>query len=172
ENKQQNNDIPTDAYITVKRDEKGEVEIYVGGKPATKYRGQNIWDVPYIKECFEWMQAQNPDIEEFHIGAFETLGEFARSGNPSSGFGPHTWCRLKFKNGKCGAWVFSITGISAADCALSCADDCAHDVRNYSGFRAAVFNAPIAKTVENPTVEIDGKGLAQFIVNSVYGKQK
>ena len=165
--------MPTDAYITVKRNEKGEVDIYVGGKPATKYRGQNIWEVPYIKECFECMQGQNPDIEEFHIGAFATRGdEWGETGNPSSGFGPNAWCRLKFKNGKYGSWVFGITFSSAASCAFYCADFCAYNVRDYAGFRAAVFDSPIAKTVENPTVEINGRGLAQLIVNSEYGKQK
>ncbi|MCQ2581076.1 MAG: hypothetical protein MJ164_02795 [Alphaproteobacteria bacterium] len=160
--------MPTDAYITVNAN-----GIFIDGKPATKYRGQNIWDVPYIKECFEWMQAQNPDIEEFHIGAFATPGAGrGQTGNPSSGFGPHAWCRLKFKNGKYGAWVFYRTHGSAASCAYNCASNCAYNVRNYAGFRAAVFNAPIAKTVENPTVEINGRGLAQLIVNSVYGKQK
>ncbi len=178
--------MPTDAYITVKRNEKGEVDIYVGGKPARTYHGQNIWDIPYIKEVFEWMQAQNPDIEEFHIGAFATRGDkMGQTGNPSSGFGPHAWCRLKFKNGKYGAWVFRRTNSSAADCANRCADYCAFYVRDYAVFRAAVFNAPIDKTPQpktpeiskdknnkNTTVGIDGKGLAQLIVNSVYGKQK
>ncbi|MCQ2581075.1 MAG: hypothetical protein MJ164_02790 [Alphaproteobacteria bacterium] len=136
--------MPTDTYITVKRNEKGEVEVYVGGKPATKYRGQNIWDVPYIKECFEWMQAQNPDIEEFHIGAFATPGAGrGQTGNPSSGFGPHAWCRLKFKNVKYGAWVFVCTYSSAAVCAGYCARLCADGVRRYADFRSAVFKAPI-----------------------------
>ncbi len=37
------------------------------------------------------------------------------------------------------AWVFSITGSSAADCANGCASSCARNVRIYAGFRAAVF---------------------------------
>ncbi|MBP9999077.1 MAG: hypothetical protein KBT14_00065, partial [Proteobacteria bacterium] len=144
ENKQQNNDIPTDAYITVKRDEKGEVEIYVGGKPTTKYRGQDIWDIPFIKKYFEWMQGQNSDIKEFHIGAFATPGyKEGETGNPSSVFGPNAWCRLKFKNGKYGTWVFNRTYGSAGNYAYLCAGRCALSVRTNAGFRDAVFRAPI-----------------------------
>ncbi|MBP9999688.1 MAG: hypothetical protein KBT14_03295, partial [Proteobacteria bacterium] len=144
--------MPTDAYITVKRNEKGEVDIYVGGKPATKYRGQNIRDIPYIKTCFAWMQEQNPDIEEFHIGAFATLDdERGETDNPSSGFGPHAWCRLKFKNGKYRSWVFVYTYSSAAFCAGYCAYYCAGYVRSRTGFCTAVFNAPIDKTSQPKT---------------------
>ncbi|MBP9999589.1 MAG: hypothetical protein KBT14_02745, partial [Proteobacteria bacterium] len=138
--------MPTGAYITVNAN-----GIFIDGKPARKYLGYNIWDVPYIKEFFAWMQGQNPDIEEFHIGAFETPGEFARSGNPSSGFGPHAWCRLKFKNGKYGAWVFYDTYGSAAFCANDCAYRCAGYVRSRTGFCTAVFNAPIDKTSQPKT---------------------
>ncbi|MBP9999076.1 MAG: hypothetical protein KBT14_00060 [Proteobacteria bacterium] len=171
--------MPTDAYITVRRNEQGEVDIYVGGKPATTYYGQDILNIPFIKEVFAWMQEQNPYIKEFHVGAFATRGyKKGKTGNPSSGLGPNSWCRLKFTNKKYGTWVFNRTYGSrdaydwTSHCASCCATSCAYAVRKRAGFRTAVFNAPIAKTVENPTVEINGGGLAQLIVNSVYGKQK
>ena len=40
--------IPDTEYITVKRDEKGDVGIFVGGKPATTYRGEKIDYINYI----------------------------------------------------------------------------------------------------------------------------
>ena len=98
-----------------------------------------------MKEVFAWMQEQNPEIEEFHFGAFETRGERAKPGNPSGKHGPNAWCRVKFKNGKLGAWVFFNSGSSAADCAYGCASYCASRVRSLAGFRAAVLGAVIDK---------------------------
>lgn len=120
--------IPNTEYITVKRDKNGQVGIFVGGKPATKYRGEYIYQADYVKDVFAWMQNQSPEIEEWHIGAFATAGKYAEVGNPSGNFGPNAWCRVKFKNGKLGAWVFRGTYSSAANCALDCAYYCA-DVR-------------------------------------------
>ncbi len=128
--------IPNTEYITVNAD-----GIFVGGKPATKYHDQEICNIDYVKEVFAWMQKQNPEIEEFHIGAFETHGEHAKPGNPNGVFGPNAWCRVKFKNGKLGAWVFDDTHSSAAGCAYDCADGCAYSVRDLASFRSAVFGA-------------------------------
>jgi len=128
-------DISNTEYITVNAN-----GIFVGGKPATKYRGEEIYEADYVKEVFAWMQEQNPEIEEFHIGAFETRGERAKPGNPNGVFGPNAWCRVKFKNGKLGAWVFFNSGSSAADCAFGCARYCASRVHSLAGFRAAVFD--------------------------------
>lgn len=132
-------------YITVKRDKNGRIDIFVGGKPATTYRGEDICGMQYVKEVFAWLQEQNPEIEEFHIGAFKTRGERAKPGNPNGVFGPNAWCRVKFKNGKLGAWVFRYTSGSAASCAYACANDCAYDVRDYASFRSAVLGAVIDK---------------------------
>ena len=137
--------IPNTEYITVKRDKNGQVDIFVGGKPATKYRGEEIYEADYVKEVFAWMQEQNPEIEEFHIGAFETCGEHAKSGNPNGVFGPNSWCQVKFKNGKLGAWVFRATYGSAAHCAINCAAGCAHYVRGNVSFRSAVLGTVIDK---------------------------
>ena len=139
--------IPNTEYITVNAN-----GIFVGGKPATTYRGQKTYDTDYVKyntdymkKVFAWMQKQNPEIEEFHIGAFKTRGERAKPGNPNGVFGPNAWCRVKFKNGKLGAWVFRYTSGSAASCAYACANDCAYDVRDYASFRSAVLGAVIDK---------------------------
>lgn len=126
--------IPNTEYITVKAN-----GIFVGGKPATTYRGEYICGMQDVKNMFAWMQEQNPNITEFHIGAFVTLGEYAKPGNPDGAFGPNAWCRVKYKNGKLGAWVFNNAYGSAAYCAHFCAFRCAYYVRNSSAFRAAVF---------------------------------
>ncbi len=134
--------IPNTEYITVNAN-----GIFVGGKPATTYRGQKTYDTDYVKyntdymkKVFAWMQKQNPKIEEFHIGAFVTPGEYAKPGNPDGVFGPNAWCRVKYKNGNLGAWVFLHTDGSAADCAYYCANDCADSVRRHASFRSAVFD--------------------------------
>lgn len=133
-------DIPNTEYITINKD-----GIFVGGKPATTYHGEKIWDIYEVKRAFAWMQEQNPEIEEFHIGAFATRGEYAEVGNPSGKFGPNAWCRVKFKNGKLGDWVFSNTLSSAARCARDCARHCAYVVRVYASFRSAVFGSAMDK---------------------------
>ncbi len=133
-------DIPNTEYITVNKD-----GIFVGGKPATTYRDEDICGMQDVKNMFAWMQKQNPEIEEFHIGAFETRGEHAKPGNPNGVFGPNAWCRVKFKNGKLGAWVFVYPYGSAANCAYYCARDCANSVRGDASFRSAVLGAVIDK---------------------------
>lgn len=137
--------IPDTEYITVKRDVKGQVGVFVGDKPATTYHGEKICNIDYVKEVFAWMQEQNPEIEEFRIGAFETRGEHAKPGNPNGVFGPNAWCQVKFKNGKLGAWVFSNTSSSAASCARFCAHYCAANVRGGASFRDAVLGSAIDK---------------------------
>ncbi len=137
--------IPNTEYITVNAN-----GIFVGGKPATTYRGEKIWDIDFVKSVFARMQEQNPNLEEFHIGAFETRGEYAKPGNPDGAFGPNAWCRVKYKNGNLGACVFIATYSSAADCAYYCAYHCASNVRYYTSFRSAVFGAANDKQNSQP----------------------
>ncbi|MBP5795200.1 MAG: hypothetical protein J6W41_04260 [Alphaproteobacteria bacterium] len=150
--------IPNTEYITVNA--KG---IFVGGKPATTYRGEKICDIDCVERVFAWVQEQNPNIAEFHIGAFVTPGKRAKPGNPDGAFGPNAWCRVKYKNGKFGAWVFNLTDYSAALCAYYCASICALFVRNYASFRSAVFGLidtkntkpvlPLEKKSQNPELK-------------------
>lgn len=155
-------DIPNTEYITVKRDKNGQVGIFVGGKPATTYRGEKIYNADKVKKYFAWMQEQNPNITEIHIGAFETPGEYAKPGNPDGIFGPNGWCRVKFENGKLGAWVFYYTSSSAANCAGYCAINCAEFVRHYASFRSAVFSAANEKQNEL-TNALKDTDLSKFI---------
>lgn len=150
-------DIKNTEYITINKD-----GIFVGGKPATTYRGEKIWNIDFVKRVFARMQEQNPKIEEFHIGAFVTPGEYAKPGNPDGVFGPNAWCRVKYKNGDLGAWVFRYTYGSAAHCAYGCASTCALGVRVSANFRSAVFGAtiekqnvkPVAKSVQSQNPEL------------------
>ncbi len=138
-------EIPNDRYITVKRDEKGEIVVLVGDKLAKTYHGEKIWYIEYVEEIFAWMQEQNPEIEEFHIGAFATRGKYAEVGNPSGEFGPNAWCRVKKKGSSWAPWVFYRTYGSAVYCAGRCASNCANSVRDNASFRSAVLGSAIDK---------------------------
>ena len=127
-------------YITVNKD-----GIFVGGKPATTYHCKKICDIDYVKRVFAWMQEQNPNITEFHIGAFESLGGDAKPGNPDGAFGPNAWCRVKKKGSSPAPWVFLYTYGSAANCASYCALYCASNVRGNASFRSAVLGSAIDK---------------------------
>ena len=133
-------DIKNTEYITINKD-----GIFVGGKPATRYHGEKIYNIEYVKEIFAWMQEQNPEIEEFHIGAFATRGKYAKVGNPSGAFGPNAWCRVKKKGSSSASWVFNRTYDSAPDCADLCAYYCASNVRGNADFRSAVFGSATDK---------------------------
>ena len=118
-------DIPNTEYITVKRDENGAVDVFVGGKPATHYRGAEISDINYVKNTFVWMQEQNPNITELHVLSSKTSGGYAKVGNPSSTHGRYAWCRVKNNDGKLGGWVFTCEYVSAAfSCVLLCVRLC------------------------------------------------
>jgi len=132
-------------YITVKRDYKGQVGVFVGGNPATKYRGQEIYDIDYVKHVFELMQAQHPNIAEFQIMASITSGEYARTGNPLPGKDDHDenakniWCRIVWNDSSAAPWVFGRTSSSVGICAALCARYCAGSVRGNASFRSAVL---------------------------------
>ena len=130
--------IPDTEYITVKR-EKDRVGIFVGGKPATYYRGVIIYDINYVKNIFAWIQEQNPDITELHVLLSKTSGRYATVGNPSPEHGRYAWCRVKNKGGELGGWVFALARKSVYDCARYCAYFCASHVRSDDAFRRAVL---------------------------------
>ena len=132
-------DVPNTAYITVKRNKNGEVGVFVGGKPATRYRVAIIYDINYVKKAFADMQKENPNIMEWHVMSSETRGKFPMVGNPSSTHGSNAWCRVKNNDGKLGGWVFGGTSTSATYCAAHCAYYCALYVRADAAFRRAVL---------------------------------
>ena len=127
-------DIPNTEYITVNAN-----GIFVGGKPATHYRGVSIYDTTYVKDVFAWIQKQNPNITELHVLSSETSGYFATVGNPSSTHGRYVWCRVKNNDGKLGGWVFYYAYRFAPYCAHKCARNCAGAFHGDPAFRRAVL---------------------------------
>ncbi len=131
--------IPNTKYITVKRGDDAQVGIFVGGKPATEYRGVKIYDIDYVKDAIAWIQEQNPNITELHVLSSKTSGGYATVGNPSPEHGRYAWCRVKNNDGKLGGWVFDYAYASATNCANYCALGCANDVRGSAAFWRAVL---------------------------------
>ena len=127
-------DIPNTEYITINKD-----GIFVGGKPATHYRGEEIYDIRYIKRRFSDIQKLNPDVAELHVLSSETFGKYAKVGNPSGSHSRNAWCRVKFNDGRIASWVFGHTYSSAVSCAGYCAYNCAYFVRESADFRSAVL---------------------------------
>ena len=132
--------IPNTEYITVNAN-----GIFVGGKPATTYRGEKILFPDDVLKYFADIQKLNKNVAELHVLSSETSGEYAKVGNPSGNHGRNEWCRVKFNDGRVASWVFRYTNGSAADCANFCAYYCASHVRGNAAFRAAVFGAVIEK---------------------------
>lgn len=145
-------EIENTKYITVKRDTNGEIEIFVGDKPATHYYGKEIYWPKTVIKNFAWMQKQNSDIEEFHIISSKTPGEYAKSGNPSEEPGRYAWCRIKLKNGFVGNWVFNFGNELSADCASNCAFLCGNRVRGYADCRSALFGSVAPQTETNALI--------------------
>ncbi len=166
-------DVPNTAYITVKRDENGAVDVFVGGKPATTYRGVKIYDINYLKDTFVWMQEQNPNITELHVLSSKTSGEHAKVGNPSPEHGRYAWCRVKNNDGKLGGWVFGAARTSAAYCAY----DCAFSVRAYAAFRQAVLgtafdNGPLGSIDWSKYQGVHTFGPYEIVVRNIAPKTK
>jgi len=135
-------DIPNTEYITINKD-----DVFVGGKPVTRYRGQKIGWIGDVRDYFAGIQKLNPNVVELHVLSSATCGEYAETGNPSAEHGPNAWCRVKLNDGRIGSWVFYSTYGSAAACANDCAVVCASYVRRAAAFRSVVFG------IQNPELE-------------------
>ncbi len=96
-------DIPNTKYITIKSN-----GIFLGSKPATAYQGANIEYINDIKSFFSEIQESNSEIAELHIGAFDTDGDYGKSGIPSGEIGSNIWCRAKItgKDAAPDTWIF------------------------------------------------------------------
>ena len=86
--------IPNTEYITINKD-----GVFVGEKPATKYRGEDICWLLGLQKKFADIQRLNKNVAELHVLSSETCGESAKPGNPSGKHGLNAWCRVKFENG-------------------------------------------------------------------------
>ena len=132
-------DIPNTEQITVKRDKKGQVRTFVGGHPATTYRGKVIEHLDLIKKYFTVLQEHHPEIIEFHAGAFATEGEYTKVGNPDAKFGPYVWFRVVSKE-LLSPWMFSMKDSSADTCAHNCVYYCLGQMCANWEYRHTVLN--------------------------------
>jgi len=129
-------DIPNTEYITINKD-----GVFVGGKPATEYLGEQIGWIDYVRKYFADIQKLNPDVAELHVLSSETYGENLKKGNPShEKHGPNAWCRVKFNDGETASWLLARTYGSVAICAHLCAYNCVSSVCRYESFRSLVFD--------------------------------
>ncbi len=120
--------IPNTKYISITKD-----GLFVGGKTATHYCGYPIKLTEETQNYFILAQQSNPNMKELHVGAFDTVGEFAIPGTPSGKDGINIWARIKMNNGRLGNWVFSdVTPVTL------CAFRCIYDFYLYDKFRSAV----------------------------------
>lgn len=119
-------DIPNTEYITINAD-----GFFIGEKPTTTYRDQEIELVDYAIHDFKSFQEKYPKVAELHCLSSETLGKENTAGNPSSRQGVTQWCRVKFNDGKTSAWVFLREShpTTPVYCAHACVHECAYSVR-------------------------------------------
>lgn len=133
-------------YITINRD-----GVFVGGKEATEYNGQNIWNLENLVLYFIQADAtmkyeHNIGIKEIHCLQSSTDGEFAKTGEPiPDKDGTCAWCRVVFDDGRISPWVFGDGYGYASDCASFCAVYCASSLRvtdsDYRAVRVALFGS-------------------------------
>ena len=161
-------DISNTEYITINKD-----GIFVGGKPATKYCEEKIDFVNAIKTNFAEIQRQNKNVQELHIGAFETKGKFANSGTPSGVSGRYAWCRVKLFDGRLGNWVYQSAYGSVADCMNGCAHLCSSCVRYSAVMRSAVLDFTKNINTENKqkekyeTISVVEKGFYRITIERI-----
>lgn len=125
-------------YITVKHDANGEVDVFVGGKPATTYHARPIYCLGEIISNFKFLQKLDLAIEEVHLGAFDEVE--AQNGIVSGKFGRVPCYRLKLTGVPVSDddWVCKTFYHSPAICASNWANTFLRDVRKNATFRAEV----------------------------------
>ena len=144
-------DIPNTEYITVNKD-----GIFVGGKRTIKYRGTTIWRLDEIQQFFTELQELNKKIMELHVLSSETNGVVGKTGTPSGKHGPYAWCRVIFKDGSIGSWVFEDEYCSKKDCAECCANNSAAWVVQDNEAYSAILNI---QQTNKEYVTINAKGI-------------
>ena len=92
--------IPNTEYITVNTN-----GVFVGGKPATVYRGVNIGSLESVKQHFKNIQKQYPNIREIRFLTSKTSGEYYKTGNPVADKGDNLWACVAFNDGYVAPWV-------------------------------------------------------------------
>ena len=137
-------------YITINKD-----GVFVGGKPATHYRGVKMASDSWERESFCAIQARYPKVMEIHVLSSKTCGVYAKAGNPSAETGPNVWCRVKFTNGHIGSWVLRNKFESGNNfCAENCLYVCMAELCLEEDFRNAVFGAKLFDALKTSDLSV------------------
>ena len=137
-------------YITINKD-----GVFVGGKPATHYRGVKMGSDSWECESFCAIQARYPNVMEIHVLSSKTCGVYAKAGNPSAETGPNVWCRVKFTSGHIGSWVLRNKFKSGNDfCAENCLYVCMAELCLEEDFRNAVFGAKLFDALKTSNLSV------------------
>jgi len=151
-------DIPNTEYITINKS-----GVFVGGKPVTHYHGEKP-DIFLTEQDFREIQMVFADVEELHIGMFDTKGSYAVPGKPSGRFGPNSWCRVKFRNGTTGNWVMVEPNASLFRCAF------VNRCNNYFCLRADLRSAVMKQNKQYDVVKVVELGKYRFTVEKIAQK--
>jgi hypothetical protein len=147
DNNVRKSDIPNTEYITINAN-----GIFVGGKPATHYRGEKIESSDLAISIFGSIQREiNPNVQELHVLSSKTRGRRGQTGKPSAEPGENAWYRVKFNDGT-SDWVFLASQGSGPSCARICAYICADDARYSHQFRPVILPSKSEKPEETLSV--------------------
>ena len=126
--------IPNTEYITIKKD-----GVFVGGQPATYYRGKKVHSQSLTTSYFLYIQEKFPIIEEFHVLSSKTdVKLYNINEQPSQQDGKYTWCRVKFTDGKTGNWIPNLIWNNAVETYCYCVADISANAE----FRKKLFLKP------------------------------
>lgn len=93
-------DMQNTEYITINTN-----GIFIGGKPTTVYRGVAIGSLESVKQHFQNIQKQYPNIKEMRFLTSKTTGEYYKTGRPVADKGDNLWARVAFNDGYVAPWV-------------------------------------------------------------------
>lgn len=145
-NKIKTTEIPDTEYVTINED-----DVYVGGKVARQYNGEDIYRpylcVAYFKEARDIIRKEyGYELLALHCLQSSTEGEWAKTGNPTPDKdGIYSWVRAVYKNKEgfvvSSLWAFGYDRGSAAYCASNCTYRCGYRVQLYEALRAGLFGS-------------------------------
>lgn len=142
--------IPNTAYITINAN-----GVFIGGKPATYYRGVKIIDsIEYIKAHFQIIQSRYPNIRHMRFLTSKTTGEYNKPGNPVAENGDNLWACIVFNDGYEGPWIL-VNRSDTYDFAIAhMAGNLYHMVDNY------VFLHPLLGRYQDVTIRVNLQNMA------------
>ena len=137
-------DIPNTEYVTLTED-----GCFVGGEPATKYNGEDIYRpymcVAYFKEARDIIREEyGYELLELHCLQSSTNGEWTKTGNPvPDKDGIYAWVRAVYKDKEdkvvSSLWVFNDDYGYALACASDCTAYCGNYVLRNADLRGGLF---------------------------------